>query len=224
RTPEQTRRGVYELGAVRGMLTARVPILGTLRFLDRAGNDGDGTNVGYEWDYRRYIEGGTAATAIWRFEGLRGEDFGETLPLEMTIRVFRTHKGNIEEGLTGTIELVKPAPLDGQGHPIARDGGLRTEAMSFTARDYEAYQPRISRIQTVVTPEGQRKEVDIFEELVDPETGALEVWMRCLDGGQYFGMAAADLYIRARNEPFWVNFVKGYVSIWLQMVVVTGFG
>jgi hypothetical protein len=213
------------------MLTARVPILGSLRFLDRAGNFLDregnlpeGTNVGYEWTYRRYIEGGTAATAIWRFEGLRGEDFGDTLPLEMSIRVFRTYKGNIEEGLTGTIELVKPAPLDEDGLPTARDGGLRTQAISFTAREYQEYQPRIPRKQTVVTPEGERREVDILEELVEPETGALEVWVRCLDSEQYFGMAPADLYIRARNEPFWVNFIKGYVSIWFQMVVVTCFG
>jgi ABC-type transport system involved in multi-copper enzyme maturation permease subunit len=224
RRPDQTRRGLYELGAVRGMLTARVPILGSLRFLDAAGNPGEGTNVGYEWTYRRYVEGGTAATAIWRFEGLHGEDFGDTLPLAMSIRVFRSHKGVIEEGLAGTIELVKPAPLDETGLPTARDGGLRTEAMGFTAREYEEYQPRIARIKTVVTPEGQRREVDIFKELVDPETGALEVWVRCLERGQYFGMAPADLYIRARNEPFWVNFIKGYVSIWFQMVVVTCFG
>ncbi len=71
---------------------------------------------------------------------------------------------------------------------------------------------------------GAEREVDIFEDLVDPETGALEVWIRCLDRAQYFGMAPADLYIRARNEPFWVNFIKGYVSIWFQMLVVTCFG
>ncbi len=133
-TPDENRRGVYELGAAQGMLSARVPILGTLRFLDSSGNPGEGTNVGYEWTYRRYIEGGTLATAIWRFEGLRSEDFSDTLPLEMSIRVFRTYKGNIEEGLTGTIELVKPAPLGDDGLPIAPDGGLRSVAMSFTAQ------------------------------------------------------------------------------------------
>ncbi len=98
-TPEQGRLGQYELGAARGLLTARVPILGQLRFLDRSGNPGEGMNVGYEWAYRRYIEGGTLAAAIWRFEGLRREDFGDTLPLEMSIRVFRTYKGDIEEGI-----------------------------------------------------------------------------------------------------------------------------
>ncbi len=66
--------------------------------------------------------------------------------------------------------------------------------------------------------------MDIFRDLVDPQTGALEVWIRCLDTEQYFGMASADLYLRAANRPFWVNFVKGYVSIWFQMVVVTCFG
>ncbi len=66
--------------------------------------------------------------------------------------------------------------------------------------------------------------MDLFDDLVDPETGDLEVWIRCFDRGQYFGMAPADLYIRAKDRPFWVNFVKGYMSIWFQMVVVTCFG
>ena len=55
-------------------------------------------------------------------------------------------------------------------------------------------------------------------DLVDPETGALEVWVRCLDRGQYLGMAEADLYLRASNQPFWLNFVKGYASIWFQIL------
>jgi ABC-type transport system involved in multi-copper enzyme maturation permease subunit len=223
-TPQQNRRGVYELGTARGQLIARVPILGTLRFLDRSGQPGAGTNVGYESTYRKYIEGGTLAVAIWRFEGLRSEDFGDTLPLEMSIRVFRTYKGIIEQGLTGTIELVKPAPLDAQGQPTAVDGGLRSVQMSFTAREYEDYQPRINRKIAVRDATGDEREVDLFEELVDPQTGALEVWIRCLDRGQYFGMAPADLYVRARDEPFWMNFVKTYISIWFQMVVVTCFG
>ena len=37
-------------------------------------------------------------------------------------------------------------------------------------------------------------------------------------------MAPADLYLRAANRPFWANFLKGYISIWFQMVVVTCFG
>ena len=66
-TPDDNRAGCSSSEGGR-MLSARVPILGPLRFLDSAGNPGEGTNVGYEWAYRRYIEGGTLAAAIWRFE------------------------------------------------------------------------------------------------------------------------------------------------------------
>lgn len=218
------RDGVYRVGKARGQLTARVPIRGKLRFLDDAGQPSEGTNVGYEWAYRRYIEGGTLAAAIWRFDGLEPDDFGDTIPLEMSIRVFRTYKGNIEKGLRGTIELVKPAKLDEEGRPVALDGGWRSTEISFVAQEYTAYQPRIPRRLKVRDDEGNEREVDVFEELVDPETGALEVWIRCLDNAQYLGMAPADLYLRAKDQPFWLNFVKGYVSIWMQMVVVTCLG
>ncbi|MCA9172506.1 MAG: ABC transporter permease, partial [Planctomycetales bacterium] len=130
-----------DLGNARGMLTARVPLMGSLRFLDRAGNPGQGINVGHEWAYRRYIEGGTLSTAIWRFSGLKASDFGNELPLEMSIRVFRSWKGDIEEGIKGTITLVKPAPLNEEGLPTAIDGGLRSVPLGFTAQEYTDYQP-----------------------------------------------------------------------------------
>jgi ABC-type transport system involved in multi-copper enzyme maturation permease subunit len=221
-TGEEQRQ--YELGSARGLLLARVPVRGKLRFLDRTGRPGEGTNVGYEWKYRKYIEGGTLAAAIWRFEGLQAKDFPDGLPLEMTIRVFRSYKGEIEEGITGIIELVKPAPLGPDGMPTAPDGGLRSIEWSFTAQDFSVMQQRIPREIVARDGSGNERTVDIFRDLVDPRTGELEVWIRCLDREQYLGMAPADLYLRAANRPFWMNFVKGYVSIWFQMVVVTGFG
>ncbi len=223
-TEEQIEKQDFRLGPPSGHLLARVPIRGTLRYLDPSGSAGAGINVGYENKYRMYIEGGTLAAAVWRFEGLRPEDFKDGLPLEMTLRVFRTHKGIIEQGITGTIQLVKPAPIGPDGRPMGSDGGLRSLEMSFTPLDHGIYKRFIDREIEVRDAMGNESTVDIFEELVDPETGALEVWIRCLDRGQYLGMAEADLYLRASNQPFWVNFIKGYTSIWFQMVVVTCFG
>ena len=234
--------GTYEVGPARGQLQARVPVRGELWFLDRNGSPslqidkttgqpvgrGVGVNVGNEWKYRSYIEGGTLAAAVWRFKGLRAEDYRQdTLPLEMTIRVFRTYKGIIDKGLTGTIQLVKPAPFGRFGVPDPAkglDGGLRSVELSFTAQDYEVYRPRIPRMIEARDASGSLRQVDVFKDLVDPETGELEVWVRCLDKAQYFGMAPADLYLLALNRPFWLNFIKGYISIWFQMVVVTCFG
>jgi hypothetical protein len=37
-------------------------------------------------------------------------------------------------------------------------------------------------------------------------------------------MAQADAYFRARNASFALNFAKGYLGLWMQMVVVLAFG
>jgi hypothetical protein len=98
------------IGRPQGALQARVPVYGALRFLDRDGNPAaKGINVGKEWTYRGYIEGATQAAGIFYFQGLRSQDFPDSLPLEMTIRVFRTYKGEIERGIRGTMILRNPA-------------------------------------------------------------------------------------------------------------------
>ncbi len=223
-TPESSRDGEYLLGKPEGFLEARVPVRGSLRFIDSSGAPGSGTNVGYENKYRKYIEGGSLAAAIWTFEDVRPEDFPEGLPIEMTLRVFRTFQGDIEQGLTGTIQLVKPALRDENGILIGPDTSWRSEEISFPAQDYTTFRRFIPRKIEARDPQGNEKIVDIFEELTDPETGSIEIWIRCLDSGQYLGMAPADLYLRASDRPFWLNFIKGYTSIWFQLVVVTCFG
>ena len=53
------KTAVYTLGPPRDMLLARVPKYGKLRFKDRGGKDMEkGINVGDEWTYRSFIEGG----------------------------------------------------------------------------------------------------------------------------------------------------------------------
>ncbi|MDG2382650.1 MAG: ABC transporter permease [Pirellulaceae bacterium] len=223
-TVAESRDGQYQLGAAEGFLQARVPIRGSLRFIDSTGKPSAGTNVGYENKYRKYVEGGTLAAAIWTFEGLQAEDFPDGLPIEMTLRVFRTFKGDIEQGLTGTLQLVKPAPVGPDGQPLSASEGWKSDEISFTARDYDAYQRFIPRKIDARDAQGNEITVDIFENLVDSKSDSLEIWVRCLDQDQYLGMAAADLYLRASDKPFWLNFLKGYTSIWFQMVVVTCFG
>ena len=93
----------------RGALMARVPNGVTCSSFDRKGLPADkGINVGKEWTYRGYIEGNTLASAIWRFDDLRSRDYLDGIPLEMTIRVFRTYKGDIEEGIPGSMEIHNP--------------------------------------------------------------------------------------------------------------------
>src|SRR5262249_21764351 len=61
----------YTVGPHEGMLTARLPIMGQLRFLDRDGQPKEkGINVGKEWDYRGFVDGNTQSAAIWTFDNV----------------------------------------------------------------------------------------------------------------------------------------------------------
>ena len=206
------KTAVYTLGPPRDMLLARVPKYGKLRFKDRGGKDMErGINVGDEWTYRSFIEGGTHAAAIWTFAGLREEDFPAALfpkglPLELTIEVFRTYKGDLTRGIPGSLSVCNPRT------------GKTVEVRIFAAKKFATDVQYIPR--TLLDKNGER--IDLFRDLVDD--GKLEVWLRCLDSAQYFGAAQADVYFRARDASFEGNFLKGYLGIWLQMILVIGLG
>jgi len=200
-------RVTYRLGPPQGMLLARVPIYGKLRFKNSTGQDLEkGISVGDEWTYRSYIEGATLASAIWTFSGIREKDFPEGLPVELTIEVFRTHKGEIEKGVPGSLSVRNPR------------SGRMVEVRLFPAKKFATDVQFIPRV--LETPEGRKG--DLFQDMVSD--GQVEIWLRCAAAQQYFGAAQADLYLRARDAPFWLNFAKSYLGIWLQMLLVIGFG
>ena len=205
----------YTLGSAEGELRARVPVYGGLRFMDRNGLNSDrGINVGKEWTYRSYIEGNTLNTAIWTFDGITRDKYPEALPLEMNIRVFRTNKGSIVNKIKGRIVLYNPNP----NAPIRRSRPIDFEASEFsiaklTIRNEDLqYQDR----------NGEIKSLDLFEDLV--HEGRIEVWVRCREHAQFFGMAQADVYLLAADSSFSWNFAKAYLGVWFQMVLVTLFG
>ncbi len=218
----------YVVGPPTGDLLARVPIYGSLRFLDRYGRESNeggegGLSVGKEWTYREYIEGNTLSTAIWTFENLTSDMFSTAggdegvVPLELNLRVFRTTKGDIEGAVQGEILLVNPektlAVQDRYSAPI-----------SFEAEEFQTFQVNIDykeiRRQNPNTAELEK--INLFQDLVD--NGKLEVHVRCRDHAQFFGMAQADMYIRAPEGSFEMNFFKCYLGIWMQLVLVTLFG
>ncbi|MFO0900415.1 MAG: hypothetical protein U0836_23520 [Pirellulales bacterium] len=204
----------YTVGPPLGVLVAREPLYAAkLSFLDRNGKPTDkGVNTGNEWMYRSFIEGGSQAAAIWSFEGVTPtlfprDRFPDGLPLELTIRVFRTHKGNIEKGVAGGIVLRNPQT------------GVSTEQLVFLARDYHVDTKLLKWEQK----DSKGKPLDLMKDLVSSD-GKLEVILTCIDPAQYFGMAKADVYLKARDASFTWNFIKGFAGIWSQMVLVIGFG
>jgi hypothetical protein len=199
----------YDVGPPVDLFQARVPVYGKLRFKDATGADVEkGISVGNEWTYRSYIEGGTLAAAIWTFSGIDEATYPDGLPLELLVSVFRTYKGNIEEGILGS--LVVRHPTDPQGRS--------SDLILFRAKEYTVNQFRIPRELT----DSKGQPLDLFRDLVD-EQGRVDVWIQCLDPAQYYGVAQADCYLRARDGSFVVNFIKGYGSIWVQMLMVTSF-
>jgi hypothetical protein len=200
----------YRVGPALGQLKARVPLYGKLVFLDRAGRVTDkGVNVGNEWSYRSYIEGGTQAAAIWTFSGLREAEFPNGINLDMTIGVFRTYKGDVEKGISGSIAVRNP-----------QNPNVRYLVRNFVAQEFSLDQKSIP----LKFKDGESgKEIDLFRDVVS-EDGQLDVIVACLERAQFFGMARPDVYLFKREGTPWINFAKGYVAIWLQMVLITTFG
>jgi len=209
------------------MLTARVAIRGHLQFIDRDGQPSQkggqgrtptgGINVGKEWEHQGFVEGGSQSAAIWTFDGIDEDALfsgvpkaDRKLPLDMTIRVFRTYKGNIEKGITGKLVFRNPHTQ------------VASEPYIFTAKEFSIDRPRLERAMTRAGAADTDPKIDLFDDLV--YNGQLEVILQCLEPGQYLGVAPEDIYIRAGDESFELNFAKGYFGIWCQMVLVTGLG
>jgi hypothetical protein len=213
------RDGTMVIGAPQGSLQARVPIYGTLKFRNRQGQEEDvGLNVGKESTYRSYIEGNTLGAAVWTFKDISPQQFSEGLLLEMDIRVFRTSKGKIEEQIPGEIILRNPNP--GNADPARQ----QCMPIPFKATEFAISDVFIGLEElTFQDIDGQLKKLDLFEDLVD-ENGQLEIWIRCREHAQFFGMAQADVYLKAPNNSFWKNFAKCYLGLWMQMVLVVLFG
>src|SRR4051794_23064844 len=174
----------YQLGGPTGLFRARVPEYGKVRFTDRKGIEvAKGISVGSEWTYRSFVEGGTPMSAIWTFSGInekslhKGEDGAEVLPMELIVRVFRTFKGDIENGIQGIAQLRNPDPKpDGKY--------VKSEPWTFRAKDGSVNPFPWSR----KLADADQKPIDLLKDLVS-EDGRLEVIVQCLDRAQYFGFA-----------------------------------
>ena len=246
---EQTR---YKVQIEQGTLQARIPIYSKkLSFRNGSNTEsGKGINVGDEWEYRSYISGAAdgktaSEAAIFCFEGIKESSFNpETLvsgiPVEITMGVFRTHKGDIEQRINGSLSVRNPKtglrveimtfsteefitktlliPRKFNGTPqFVQRQGRNDDGTSFVLPEDEIIEAKRSDIRLT-----QRQDFDLFNDFV--ADGQFEIWLQCLDQGQYIGVALPDLYLRAADASVTLNFVKGYYKIWMQMVILISFG
>ena len=220
----------FVIGPPIDQLRARMPQYGRLSFLDRAGLPTDkGVNVGNEWTYRSYIEGGTGAAAIWTFENITPDrfspdnpEFEEGVPLDLTLRVFRTYKGDIEKGILGRIQVIEALSEE---DVKAGKQPLVSEPQIFYAQEFTADRKHIPYKIDARYNGGAgspQPDLNLCEDFA--HEGRRMVRIQCEDRAQYFGAAKPDVYVWTGNNYFFVNFAKGYCTIWFQMVLVICFG
>lgn len=226
----------FVIGDPTGALRARIPSYGTLVFTDRSGNvDDKGIDVGSEkarggygssgisrligvasearrLDYG-YMEGGTLGSAVYTFYNVTPSRYPQEdgIPMEMSLRAFRTVKGDIVSGLNGTIMMRNPDDPKIESNPI-----------TFVVQEYDIAEEVLPR--KIEGNDGNAvRTLDLFEDLVSDD-GRLEVIIRCVDRQQYLGTTVSAVYLRPAESSFAWNLAKSYISIWLQMVMVIAFG
>lgn len=190
-------------------LICRVPVYGTLEFLDNEGNISEkGINTGDIWEFRSYIEGGSKAAAVYKFPIDAPVD---QIKLESRFEAFRTHKGRIGQSLLVRYVLVNPTKE------------LRVPLDSFELKEFNLNEHVIERKISFYDEEKKDKRtVDLFDDIVDQKS--LTVVVQCLDSGQYLGMARPDFFIRLPDRPFAVGYFKAVFGTWLLAVFVVSIG
>ena len=226
--------GQIRVGSAQGMLRARVPVYGKIQFYNRTGKETNkGINVGYEdlkggfgssgiarlvnaggTQARRiqhgYVEGGSLGRADYTFSDVTQSKYPDGIPVEFTLRAFRSLKGDIITGVQGTITVEHPTK------PISSD------PFPFEVKEYQVDEQFVP-LELEGESAGEAKTLSLFSDLVDEE-GRIKISIRCIDRGQYLGMTQSDVYLRPAESTFAWNLTKGFISIWLQMILVISFG
>ena len=229
----QSKDGTFTVGAPVGALRARVPVYGSIRFFNRSGQEeAEGIDVGQEQlatgyassgvsrlvgitkgpqkTQHGYVEGGSLGAVEYTFDDVTQSKYPEGLPIDLSIRAYRSYKGDIETGVRGSITIKHPTK-DIESNPI-----------TFIIDEY-AVDEKTLPLEIEGTDGDQTRMLDIFEDCVN-EDNQISIVIRCLDSGQYLGMTRSGVYLRPDDKPFWWNLTKSYISIWLQMTMVIAFG
>ena len=121
---------------LRTRMSARVPIKGSLTFLDSRGTPQmKGIDVGQELEYRSHIEGATPATAIWNY-GIVPDPYDQRIPLDRRIPVDQLLKAGTIEDLENRAMLLEygvDAVNRGQVGDAAKSAKLASDSTRATA-------------------------------------------------------------------------------------------
>jgi hypothetical protein len=210
-------------------LVSRVPVYGELTYLDAEGKPNKGKNVGDIWQHRSYIQGATREKAVYVFDGITPavmtpvvekdaatgeENEAEYLRLESTFEAFRTYKGDMSRGIYVQYAYANPDDPEKTRVP---------DPNIFEIKEFQVNIQNIGRTLPVYDDDGTKRDVDFFKDIVSPD-GRLRVEVSALDGGQYLGMAPADLFVRTPDRPFASGYFKAVLGIWLMTALVVVLG
>jgi ABC-type transport system involved in multi-copper enzyme maturation permease subunit len=170
------------------------------------------------------------------------------VPCEFSFDIFRTTKGEENKGVTCTFQFVtwkwgdplRPDTRRLQDYLEARRGVLPyaqpTDARAdkpdsdwakldkvaeqFGFYEYPSKEVADYHTFSINVPPGLFRAA-----LQDRPAGTgnqprLMVIVKCESPTQFLGAAKRDLYFLAGDQPFWLNFVKGVIGLWLQLVWV----
>ena len=226
--PETQRPKLVKFGPPTGNLRARQPIysaergdLSALSLTDEQGTETTGVNVGEVWDYHKYIQGGTQATATYRFSGLTSAKFSnaDEVNLDLNLAVFRTHIGDLRRRVEAEIELrnvVDVAQTD--------TAQIKSVKIPFETEEFKVQTLKIPRklkngtIRVTGQADQTNQELDFFDDLA--ANGELDLIVRCIDQKQYLGVARASIYFHAGDTSFGWNYCRGFLGIWAQMLAI----
>jgi hypothetical protein len=137
--------------------TARVPYRGKMEFRSIVAADRSekkefsGTNVGREFDYRRYITGSVNSPQriIWKFASVPAELAsmkGDKVTVEFTFDIFKMTKGVQNKGAEVTFQFVTNAvalkqPLRSE---VSDDRDVRTEWKWLSKEKFDAYNAKVA--------------------------------------------------------------------------------
>jgi hypothetical protein len=230
----RTESGDFKIDKPIGALRARVPSYGEIQFYDRSGEKKqEGVDIGAEriatGGYgsagvsrvlgmskgtrkiqHGYVEGGTLGAAEFIFSDVTRERYPKGIPVDLSLRAYRSYKGDIESGIRGSITMKHPSQE------------IESNPRAFVIHEYEVDE-QILDLDIEGTSNNETMMLNVFDDLVD-ENGRLKIVIRCLDRSQYLGVTQSGVYLRPAENPFWWNLTKAYISIWLQMTMVIAFG